>query len=96
MSLGWDEMKEQADDKQTSGAKLRKAISGPFKITCMEVRNEFGTVIGELVIEELIRLTRDDPWVVRAGLWWAADQMPVAPRKATSGESAGPDEDAHE
>lgn len=73
MGLSWDGMAEQADDRQPSGGKISRRMSGPFFILSMSVRNEYGTVIGEVVIEELIPLvpTAVKDRVIRAGIWEA-------------------------
>lgn len=82
MGLSWDEMHENAEDRQSSGGKLTRYKDGPFYISCMEVRNEFGTPIGELIIEELIPLqpTEIKDRVLRLGLWEKDLNKPEPPK----------------
>ena len=90
--MSWDEMHENVEDRQSSGGKLRKAIRSPFHLICMDIKNDYGAIIGELVIEELIKLNPSDPWVCRSALWWAPEQKPKT-LKTLPKHDGFPDED---
>jgi len=49
----WDDLHEQAEDKQASGGKVKKFIDGPFLVSIFRVRDEAGNLLGELTISEL-------------------------------------------
>lgn len=80
MSHSWEEMHENVEDRQPSGGKLHRRMESPFYRTVMEIRNEAGTVIGGILINELIPLTptemKDRSFLV--GIY--ESEVPVVPK----------------
>ena len=53
---GWDELKEHVDDRQPSGGYMKRYVNYPFYVAVLDVRDESGKVIGQLIVNELIPL----------------------------------------
>ena len=75
--MGWDEWGEQAEDRQSSESSLHKRVDYPFLLTYMKIRDEYGNLIGTLIIEELIalELTAIKDGVIRAAMSFDFKQM---------------------
>lgn len=89
----WEGLKEKVEDGQRSGGTVRKGTDYPFSYQAFDVRNEFGTIIGEMVIEELIPLkpTGFASTAIRGGIRWAETEKHNVVEVKQDG--AFPDED---